>query len=177
MTTKSQLAGVVAVSGAALVAAFAFLQVLTRPLTREMPAACNSVMDLDLLLTPSKIQPTLRCLGERGRSVHLAFYAFDFVAFPLIYATFAYLALFITSRKRRPVLPVTVVLVDMIENACFIYLLTTFPAQSHAIEALVPWLLRLKWTIVAVLVVSVVAGFTARSTRAPERTVSRAATE
>lgn len=162
MTTSSQQMLMLGASGVALAAALVYLDVLTRPLVTEMLPECNSVLDLDFLLTKDKIRPFLECLGARGRSDYLAFYYFDFVIFPVVYAHFAYRVLLLAWREARPLLPLAVVAFDVLENSSIVFLLSAFPVRHEVVEELVPWLLRLKWTTLAAIVVSVATGVATR---------------
>ncbi|TYZ65946.1 hypothetical protein PybrP1_006114 [[Pythium] brassicae (nom. inval.)] len=132
-----------------------------------MPPHCNTVLNIDVQLTAGKIRPFLECLGLQGRSAYLAFFHFDFLLFPLVYANVAHRALTLAWPESRPLLPAAVVVFDVLENSGIVFLLLDFPLRHKGVEELVPWLLRLKWATVAAIVVSVVVGAT--SPRTPTR--------
>lgn len=141
---------------------------LLKNLEAQMNAlAGKAVGPIDLLFgyNPAKISQMVADYGPEGRAIYAQGELTTDIVYPLIY-TFLFctiLSLLFRNRAYAPfrlvnVLPVGIWAFDLIENACIVYLLKSYPQASEAVASLCSVLTNLKWGVTLVVAVVFVYG-------------------
>ncbi len=152
----------------AIVLYIPFPAYLLKNLEIQMNAlARKEIGPIDLLFeyNPAKISRMVADYGPEGRAIYAQGALIVDTAYPIIY-TFLFciiLSLLFRNRTYAPfrlvnVVPVGILILDLLENACIVYLLKTFPNTSMAIASLCSILTNLKWAVTAVFLGLVVYG-------------------
>ncbi|GAB2572652.1 hypothetical protein [Spirosoma areae] len=129
--------------------------------------AGKEIGPIDLLFdyNPAKISQMVADYGPEGRAVYAQGAMVVDTAYPLVY-TFLFcivLSLLFRNRSYAPfqlvnVLPVGILLFDLLENACIVYLLKSYPSSSAGMASLCSIFTNLKWVMTAVFLVLVIYG-------------------
>ena len=122
---------------------------------------------IDLLFgyDPAKIQQMVAAYGAEGRAIYAQGELTADLAYPLIY-TFLFcliLSLLFRSRPYAPfqlvnIMPVGILLFDLLENCCIVYLLKTYPTASDTVASLCSIFTNLKWAVSLLVVGLIVYG-------------------
>lgn len=144
----------------ALVPSFSLITMLEKSMVRVLPGDCNTLLDASFFLSSDAIYPHLECMGVNGRAMHLDFYLFDLVIFPVIYSTVVAGALTRLWPSLRGIWlpPVLAAVVDLVENACICFVFTQFPSRHPSMETAISILTRTKWTFAFMGILLVVSG-------------------
>ena len=129
--------------------------------------AGKEIGPIDLLFeyNPAKISRMVAEYGPEGRAVYAQGALVIDTAYPLIY-TFLFciiLSLLFRNRSYAPsrlvnVLPVVILVLDLLENACIVYLLKSYPDSSMGVASLCSVFTNLKWAVSLVVIVLMLYG-------------------
>lgn len=128
------------------------------------------LLDVRFFYTPQETRTLLEALGAVGRARYRAFALGLDILFPVVYNVFLCLALawslcrsFAPQRaaQRLTLLPMGSLLCDWLENAAIAILLTVYPAQLAGIAWLATVFTLLKWTLIGVCAMLLLAAFAA----------------
>lgn len=118
--------------------------------------AGKAIGPIDLLLgyNPVRINEMVAAYGPEGRAIYATGELTADIAYPIIY-TFLFciiLSLLFRNRTYAPfrlvnVVPVGILGFDLLENACIVYLLKTYPAESVGVASLCSVFTNLKWVV------------------------------
>ncbi|MFD2574523.1 hypothetical protein ACFSUS_28065 [Spirosoma soli] len=126
---------------------------------------------LDLLFgyDPVRVQQMVAAYGPAGRDVYALGELTADVAYPLIYTFLLGLILSLLFRNRSyspfrlvNILPTGILLVDLAENTCIVYLLKTYPNTSATVASLCSLLTNLKWGLFGVVISLILYGLIRR---------------
>ncbi|SOD96107.1 hypothetical protein [Spirosoma fluviale] len=129
--------------------------------------AGQAVGPIDLLVgyDPARIQQMIEMYGPEGRSVYAQGELTIDIAYPFIYTFLFCVILTLLFRHRKynsfrlvNVLPVGILVSDLLENSCIVYLLKAFPDSPYVIASLCSVLTNLKWTVTMIVLGLVVYG-------------------
>ncbi|QDK77332.1 hypothetical protein EXU85_01470 [Spirosoma sp. KCTC 42546] len=141
---------------------------LFKNLEAQMNALAGKIVGpIDLLLgyNPAKISQMVADYGSEGRAIYAQGELTTDIVYPLIY-TFLFctiLSLLFRNRTYAPfqlvnVLPVGIWAFDLMENACIVYLLKSYPQASEAAALLCSVVTNLKWGVTLVVAIVFVYG-------------------
>ncbi|KAF1318499.1 hypothetical protein FI667_g13902, partial [Globisporangium splendens] len=161
-----------------LVPSVMLIQELNAALERaQLPADCRMFLDAVFWLDASAIHAHLSCMGESGRSLHLALYKLDSVVFPMIYGTLNFCAiayLWPHAGLLQYIALVTVCFDALLENMGTVFLLMRFPERNELAERCVSIGNRGKWVGLIASTLLIVVGALRRFPRSsPQRADSR----
>ncbi|MCX6213405.1 hypothetical protein [Spirosoma sp.] len=129
--------------------------------------AGHAVGPIDLLVgyDPFRIQQMVEAYGPEGRAVYAQGEKTADIAYPFIYTFLFCVILTLLFRHRKynsfrlvNVLPVGILVSDLLENSCIVYLLNAFPDSSYVIASLCSVLTNLKWIVTMIVLGLVVYG-------------------
>jgi len=153
----------------------------------NLEASINAQADqpigpVDLLVgyNPTRISEMISEYGDKGRAIYAQGELTIDVAYPFIY-TFLFCVLLTllfrhrtyTSFRLVNVLPISLLIFDLSENACVVYLLKIYPDTSPVVTAFCSLLTNLKWTVTTIVVGLVVYGLVKLAIRSSQRTLKR----
>lgn len=108
---------------------------------------------------PARIAEMIGEYGARGRATYVQGELMLDIVYPFIYTLILGIALTLLFRHRTytsfrlvNVLPVGILVFDLLENACIIYLLKIYPATSPVTTAFCSLLTNLKWTVTTIVI-------------------------
>lgn len=123
--------------------------------------AGKAIGPIDLLFgyDPARIQEMVAAYGPQGRAIYRQGELTADLAYPLIY-TFLFciiLSLLYRDRSYAPfrlvnLVPAGILLFDLLENGCIVYLLSAYPNTSDTIAALCSVFTNLKWGVSAIVI-------------------------
>lgn len=149
------------VNVAALVSLFlsiVFIHILNKQFERTLPIECNKVLDAVFAYNGKDVHSYLKCMGDVGRAMYMDFYLFDLILFPLIYSTAWYGILVQISPAWVSIAPFLMAIVDVFENVCMYYLLSTFPVNNDTLATVVSFLSFTKWTLSICALIATIGG-------------------
>ncbi|GAB3987544.1 hypothetical protein GCM10028807_08030 [Spirosoma daeguense] len=123
---------------------------------RMNAAAGKSIGPIDLLMgyDPGRVNEMVAAYGSEGRAIYALGEMTADVIYPIVYTTLfcIILSLLFRNRSYAPfsrinVLPVFVLIVDFLENACIVYLLKSYPESSEQVAVLCSVFTNLKWAL------------------------------
>jgi hypothetical protein len=129
--------------------------------------AGHAVDPIDLLVgyDPNRVQQLVEDYGPEGRAVYAQGELTADIAYPFIYTFLFCVILTLLFRHRTytsfrlvNVLPVGILVFDLLENSCIVYLLNTFPNTSYVIASLCSVMTNLKWTVTMIVLGLVIYG-------------------
>lgn len=129
--------------------------------------AGQAVGPIDLLVgyDPLRIQQMVEAYGPEGRAVYAQGELTTDIAYPFIYTFLFCVILTLLFRHRKynsfrlvNVLPVGILVFDLLENCCIVYLLKTFPNSPYVVSSLCSVLTNLKWIVTMIVLGLVVYG-------------------
>lgn len=133
---------------------------ILKNLSSRMDAlAGRPVGPIDLLFgyDPARIQQMVAGYGPEGRAVYAQGELTADIAYPIIYSLLLCIILSLLFRNRPyapfrlvNIVPLAILLVDLIENTCIVYLLKSYPTTSVAVASVCSALTNLKWAVFAV---------------------------
>lgn len=140
--------------------------------------AGHSVGPIDLLVgyDPIRIQRMIEDYGPEGRAVYAQGELTADLAYPFIYTFLFCVILTLLFRHRKynsfrlvNVLPVGILVSDLLENSCIVYLLKAFPNSPYVVASLCSVLTNLKWTVTMIVLGLVIYGLTKMAIRNGQR--------
>ena len=144
--------------------------------------AGQQIGPVDLLVgyNPARISEMISEYGDEGRAIYAQGELTIDVAYPFIY-TFLFCVLLTllfrhrtyTSFRLVNVLPISLLIFDLLENACVVYLLKIYPITSPVVTAFCSLLTNLKWTLTTIIVGLVVYGLVKLAIRSGQGTLKR----
>ena len=154
-----------------------------RNLEASINAATGQSIDLiDALVgySPIRISQMIEEYGMLGRAVYAQGELTVDVAYPFIY-TFLFCVLLTllfrhrtyTSFRLVNLLPVSILIIDLLENSCIVYLLKVYPTTSPVVTAFCSLLTNLKWTVTAIVLGLIVYGLVKLAIRSGHRKLER----
>ncbi len=123
--------------------------------------AGQAIGPIDLLVgyTPAKIQQMVAAYGPEGRAIYARGELTTDIIYPVIYSSLLCLILSLLFRNRPyapfrfvNTLPLAILLLDLLENACIVYLLTDYPTTSVTVASLCSVITNLKWAVSVVVI-------------------------
>ena len=123
--------------------------------------AGKAVGPIDLLIgyVPDQITQLVADYGSEGRAVYARGEMTIDIAYPIVYTCLFCIILSLLYRNRTyapfqlvNIVPVGIGVFDLLENACIVYLLKSYPEQSATIASLCSVFTNLKWGVTAVVV-------------------------
>lgn len=122
--------------------------------------AGKAVGPIDLLIgyKPAKIKEMVAAYGPEGRAIYAQGELTIDIAYPIVY-TFLFCIILSLVFRNRPyapfrlvnLLPVGIGVFDLMENACIVYLLKSYPEQSMLVASLCSLFTNLKWAMILVV--------------------------
>ncbi|GAB2522061.1 hypothetical protein [Spirosoma aerophilum] len=141
-----------------------------------------AVGPIDLLVgyNPAIISKMVAAYGDVGRAIYAQGELTIDVAYPFIY-TFLFCIILTLLFRHRPytsfrlvnVLPVGILVFDLLENSCIVYLLKTYPEPSPVITSFCSALTNLKWTMFMIVLGMVLYGLVKLAIRSSQGKVAR----
>ncbi|RYC67391.1 hypothetical protein [Spirosoma sordidisoli] len=138
---------------------------------------------IDLLTgyDPDRIRQMVAAYGPEGRAIYAQGELTADLAYPVIY-TFLFCIILSMLFRNRPyapfrrvnVLPLGIMGFDLLENACIVYLLRTYPASSATVASLCSVFTNLKWGVSMVVLGLVLYGLARQLTGSQARLADRA---
>ena len=142
--------------------------------------AGSTIGPIDLLFgyNPARINEMVAAYGQDGRAVYASGELTIDIAYPIIYTFLFCLILSLLFRKRVyahfrlvNVLPVGILVFDLLENVCIVYLLKNYPAASSGVASICSVFTNLKWVVSFVVLGLVVYGLVRLAKNRPYRSV------
>ncbi|AKD57768.1 hypothetical protein [Spirosoma radiotolerans] len=137
---------------------------------------------IDLLVgyNPTRINQMVAEYGPTGRAIYTQGELTIDVAFPFIYTFLFCILLTLLFRHRTytsfrlvNLLPVSILVFDLLENSCIVYLLNSYPATSRVVTAFCSLLTNLKWTVTAIILGLIVYGLVKLAMRSGHQKLER----
>jgi hypothetical protein len=125
-------------------------------------SANTPMIDMHIYYTPAEVYKMVAAYGPEGRSLHILTTLTADLLYPVDYSLFLALAIISTYRQAFPagsllryiaLMPFIAAGFDLLENACSVILLSTYPAQPALIAQLAGCITFLKWVFVVLSVV------------------------
>lgn len=120
--------------------------------------------DLYFHYSPDQVHDYLAVLGAEGRSAYTRMALTSDLAFPVIYSTALSMALMLFLRKGLPpagrylsLFPFLIVIADWAENLTLVMVTRAFPARADAVAGLAGTFTALKWLLIALTVLMLLA--------------------
>ncbi|MFC5410137.1 hypothetical protein ACFPMF_12505 [Larkinella bovis] len=138
------------------------------PLEKQLNAFAGSeIGPIDLLLfqfDPARIQQMVAAYGPEGRAVYTQGTLIDDTIYPIVYTFLFCTILSLLFRKRGTrsgplvnVFPLAVFALDLLENACIVTLLQSYPNPLPTVAGLCSVLTNLKWA--SLVMTALLAGY------------------
>ncbi|GAB3778334.1 hypothetical protein GCM10028818_27100 [Spirosoma horti] len=144
--------------------------------------AGQSIGPIDLLVgyNPARISQMIGEYGPEGRAIYAQGELTLDVAYPFIYTFLFCILLTLLFRHRTytsfrlvNVLPVSILIFDLLENSCIVYLLNIYPATSPVTTAFCSLLTNLKWMVTAIVLGLIVYGLVKLAIRSGQGKLER----
>lgn len=156
-------------------------------LLKNLEASINAqsgqqIGPVDLLVgyNPARISEMIGEYGPEGRATYAQGESTIDVAYPFIYTFLLCVLLTLLFRHRTytsfrlvNILPVSILVSDLLENSCIIYLLKIYPTTSPVVTAFCSLLTNLKWMVTAIVLGLVVYGLVKLAIRSSQGTLKR----
>lgn len=129
--------------------------------------AGQPVGPIDLLFgyQPEKIRQMVAAYGPEGRAIYALGEMTADLAYPLIYTFLFCLILSLLFRSLKTTrfrwincLPISILFFDLLENACIVYLLKTYPDSALSAAPLCSVFTNLKWAASIVVLLLILMG-------------------
>ncbi|GAB3798410.1 hypothetical protein GCM10028819_19400 [Spirosoma humi] len=137
---------------------------------------------VDLLVgyNPARISKMIGAYGDKGRAIYAqgeltidVAYAFVYTFLLCVLLTLLFRHRTYTSFRLVNVLPISLLIFDLLENSCIVYLLKIYPKTSPVVTAFCSLLTNLKWTVATIVVGLVVYGLVKLAIRNGQATLKR----
>jgi hypothetical protein len=128
---------------------------------RMNAAAGHEVGPIDLVFgyDPARVIRMVAAYGSEGRAIYAQGEMTADIAYPIVYTFMACVILSLLFRNRTyvpfravNVLPVAILIIDLIENACIVFLLRAYPRSSVALASFCSAVTNLKWVVLFAVV-------------------------
>ncbi len=135
---------------------------ILRSLEERMNALAGQPLGpIDLLIgyNPVRIERMIAAYGAEGRAIYARGELTTDLIYPIIYSLLfcVILSLLFRNRpnalfRRVNLLPLVILLLDLLENACIVYLLGHYPSTSITVASLCSLITNVKWAVSAIVV-------------------------
>lgn len=125
---------------------------------------------------PARIAEMIGEYGAEGRAIYIRDELMLDIIYPFIYTLALSISLTLLFRHRKytsfrlvNVLPVGILVFDLLENACIVYLLKTYPVTSPVVTAFCSLLTNLKWTVTTIVISLILYGLVKWAIRSSQK--------
>jgi hypothetical protein len=142
--------------------------------------AGQKIGPIDLLFgyDPGRVSHMVSAYGSEGRAIYAQGLLTIDIAYPIIYTSLCCIIFSLLFRNKTytpfrlvNVVPVIVQAFDLLENACIVYLLKTYPQSSAAVASFCSVFTNLKWLTFLIVIALILYGFVRLATRGRQQQV------